>query len=262
MLKPYHYTLLFYFIFWSPIKAQDSAVHELGILIGPSLLLSDYGQRSNLTSSFNNAGLSMGIAHYLSFNETSLKINFFKIHFKIRSELSYTRTILNHYSDWIKNNPTSQDAQQLKAMETKTSILNLGSQLEYFPFSEVYNMTDTPYKFSPYVSLGLLYSFYAPKTSSSLGKLGTEDVTFPKYLVPSDGHKYGFTSEKSSCWSVVSSLGTRYKLFNDDELIIEARIQWFNSDWIDGLNISKKVYTENRSNDWQFWLNFGYVFQL
>jgi hypothetical protein len=44
--------------------------------------------------------------------------------------------------------------------------------------------------------------------------------------------------------------------------MVEARFQYFGSDWVDGLNPNKEIYTENKYNDWQVWLTFGYIFYL
>ena len=37
---------------------------------------------------------------------------------------------------------------------------------------------------------------------------------------------------------------------------------YFFSNWVDGLNPDPTVYVENRANDWNVWLNFGYIYYL
>jgi hypothetical protein len=241
--------------------AQSSLAHEVGVFFGPSLMKSDYGQRNNDSSSYGNTGFSVGLVHYLNFSFNSMSKAYFNEHFKVRSELSFNQTKLNHFGKWAENGNTL-GKQQLRAMESNSSILNLGEQLEYFPFSKIHDFEYNIGGLSPYISLGLQYNFYNVKSSSTLGELGTIETTFPKYLVPSDGHSYGFSTENNATWSIVSGVGTRYKLTELSDLMIDARLQYFNSDWVDGLNPNKEIFTENKYNDWQIWLTFGYIYYL
>ena len=222
---------------------------------------SDYGQRNNDDSNYRNTGFGVGLVHYMNFSYKSMSDAYFREHFKVRSELSFNKTKLNHFGKWVENG-NGLGKQQLRAMEGNSSILNLGAQLEYFPLSEIHDFEYSIGSFSPYISLGIQYNFYSAKSSSSMGKLGTIEATFPKYLVPSDGRSHGFSSESNSTWSIVSGLGVRYKLTPLSDLMMEARLQYFDSDWVDGLNPNKDIFTENKYNDWQVWLTFGYIFYL
>ena len=87
-------------------------------------------------------------------------------------------------------------------------------------------------------------------------------TTFPKYLDPSEGRPYGFSTETGTVWSIVSSIGTRYKLAPLSDLMIDFRLQYFSSDWVDGLNENRDLYKENKANDWLAWLNVGYIYYL
>ncbi len=60
-----------------------------------------------------------------------------------------------------------------------------------------------------------------PKHLQPLGPLGTPLTTFPKYLTPTDGRPYGFSNEGGTVWSVVSSVGTRYKLAPLSDLMVD-----------------------------------------
>ena len=74
---------------------------------------------------------------------------------------------------------------------------------------------------------------------------------------------YGaWSDEGGSAWSVVSSVGTRYKLTELSDLFVELRWQYYFSDWVDGLNPDPEIYTENKANDWNAWLHFGYIYYL
>nr|WP_315200510.1 glutamate dehydrogenase [uncultured Flavobacterium sp.] len=249
-----------FFGFLNLSTAQSSVAHEVGGFFGSTVMKSDYGQRNDDSSTYRNSGFGIGLTHYMNFSYKSMSDAYFNEHFKVRSELSFSQTKLNHFGKWINSNSIGK--QQLRAMEGKSSILNLGAQLEYFPLSEIHEFEYNIGGISPYISLGVQYNFYSAKSSSTMGELGTSKTTFPKYLVPSDGQPYGFTTENSSTWSIVSGIGARYKLTALSDLMIEFRLQYFGSDWVDGLNPNKEIYTENKYNDWQVWMTFGYIFYL
>jgi hypothetical protein len=63
-------------------------------------------------------------------------------------------------------------------------------------------------------------------------------------------------------WSVVSSVGTRYKLSPLSDLMVDFRFQYFNSNWVDGLNPNPDLYKENQAKDWLVWFNVGYILYL
>jgi hypothetical protein len=261
MFKNHLCFFIIFFSFPTVFVAQTSLAHEIGVFAGPSFFKSDYGQRNDASSTLRNTGFSMGLVHYINFSSKSMSTAYFKEHFKLRSELSFNQTKLNHFGDWVENG-NSIGKQQLRAMEGKSSIINLGAQLEYFPFGRIHDFENSIGNFSPYICAGIQYNFFNSKSSSALGELGTPETTFPKYLIPSDGHAHGFASESSSTWSIVSGIGARYRLNRMSDLLIEGRLQYFGSDWVDGLNPNKDIYTENKSNDWQLGLTFGYVFYL
>lgn len=249
--------------------SQVGFSHEVGIIAGPVAFQSDYGQRSNFETNAGNTGFGIGLIHYLNFSYTEacpscigIKRDFFREHFKIRSEVSYSKTKLNHFGEWVSDQKvaTSLGARQLKAMQGSTSVTNAGVQLEYYPFS-IRDFSSTEGSFGPYVSLGAQYSFFSPKVESTLGKLNAANV-FPKYFAPSDGKPNGFSNDSGSTYSIVTSIGTRYKLTPLSDLILDFRAQYFNSNWVDGLNPNPNIYKENKFNDWNLWLNFGYIYYL
>ena len=85
--------------------------------------------------------------------------------------------------------------------------------------------------------------------------MGNTTTTPVKYM--------GAWSDKGgSTWSVVASVGTRYKLSEMSDLFAELRWQYYFSDWVDGLNPDPKVYSENKANDWNAWFHFGYIYYL
>ena len=261
--------ILFFFLlfgFSNIVNAQFGFSHEIGIIAGPVAFQSDYGERHNLNTNAGNTGYGIGIIHYLNFSYKAdcncyTPETYFNDHFKLRSELSYNKTELKNFGEWVSTNKTGLGADQLRAMRGSTSVTNIGMQLEYFPLS-IRDFTSTIESWGPFISLGGQFSFYNPKAWSTMGPMGTPLTTFPKYLVPSDGHPYGFSSEGGTVWSVVSSVGTRYKLAPLSDLMVDLRFQYYFSDWVDGINQNKALFKENKANDWLVWFNVGYIYYL
>ncbi|MGO4820170.1 MULTISPECIES: THC0290_0291 family protein [unclassified Flavobacterium] len=266
MLKPFSLILLFLFGLSNTTNAQFGFSHEVGIIAGPVAFQSDYGERYDLSTNAGNTGVGIGIIHYINFSYKAdcncyTADTYFNDHFKLRSELSYNKTNLEHLGEWVAPERTGLGADQLRAMKGSTAVTNIGMQLEYFPLS-IRRFTATTGSLGPFISLGGQFSYYNPKAYSTLGPLGTPLTTFPKYLTPSDGRPYGFSNEGGTVWSVVSSVGTRYKLSPLRDLMVDLRFQYFFSNWVDGLNPNPDIYKENKANDWLVWFNVGYIYYL
>ncbi len=266
MSKFFFYILLILLGFSNKINAQLGFSHEVGIIAGPIAFQSDYGKRNDTKTNAGNTGLGIGIIHYINFSYAAecncyTPETYFNDHFKLRSELSYNKTELEHFGKWVAAERTSLAADQLRAMKGSTQLTNIGMQLEYFPLS-IRDFTARTGSIGPFISLGAQFSYYNAKAYSTLGPLGTPLTTYPKYLTPSDNRPYGFSTESNSVWSVVSSIGTRYKLTPLRDLMIDLRFQYFFSNWVDGLNPNPDIYKENKANDWLVWLNVGYIYYL
>ncbi len=256
---------LLLFGFSNIANAQFGFSHEIGVIAGPVGFQSDYGKRHDLSTNAGNSGFGIGIIHYMNFSYMAecncyTRETYFNDHFKLRSELSYNKTELDHIGEWTEGRP-SLGKLQLKSMDGSSEVTNIGIQLEFFPLS-IRDFTETIESFAPFVSLGGQFSFYNAKSWSSMGPLGTPLTTFPKYLTPSDGRSYGFSAESGSVWSLVTSVGTRYKLSPLSDLMVDLRLQYYFSDWVDGLNPNPDVYKENIANDWLVWFNVGYIYYL
>lgn len=120
--------------------AQFGFSHEIGVIVGPVALQSDYGERHDLSTNAGNTGIGVGIIHYLNFSYKAecncyARETFFNDHFKVRTELSYSKTNLQHFGKWVDDSKTSVTAQQLRNMRGSTAITNIGMQLEYYPLS-------------------------------------------------------------------------------------------------------------------------------
>jgi len=228
--------------------SQSDYYDEVGIMVGPAFFKSDYGERGDFENFVNNNGFSVGVFYYLSFieNYDNLKENF-----KLRLDLGYMKCNLEHYGRWVDASHTSTFANQLRAMKGSTKTINFGAEMEYYPFkTDDYNRGAL---FSPYISLGSQLGSYTSKVYSELGPLGTPETTPEKYMG-------AYRNDSKLVCSLTSSIGTRYKLSEYHSLIFDARIQYYFSDWVDGLNPYRKVYTENKTNDYLLTLNFGYVY--
>ena len=254
-------TLFILFGLSSKINAQIGIAHEIGVVFGPVMFKSDYGARNDFGTNINNNGFGIGLVHYLNFSYNSNNSTFFSEHFKVRSEVSFSKSDFKHYGKYVEKNSNYIGVQQLKAMSGSSGIFNIGTQLEYSPI-KIHDFENTIGSFGPYASIGVQLSSYTAKANSAMGQLGTPSATFPKYLDPSDGHPFGFSNESKTVFSIVSSIGTRYKLSPLQDLIIDFRFQYFNSDWVDGLNPNPEIHKENKANDWLIWVNLGYIYYL
>ena len=261
MKTPKYFTLTLFFLFGiiNNINAQFGFSHEIGAIVGPVAFQSDYGERHDFSTNAGNSGFGIGIIHYLNFSYKAdcncyTPETYFNDHFKLRSELSYNKTELQHFGEWVDASDNSLFATQLRGMRGSTSVTNIGMQLEYFPYS-IRDFTSTIGALAPFISLGGQFSFYDPEAYSTLGPLDTPISTPIKYYNAT-------TNQGGTVWSIVTSVGTRYKLSELSDLMIDLRVQYYFSNWVDGLNPDPTIYKENKANDWNVWLNFGYIYYL
>ncbi|MEN2401414.1 glutamate dehydrogenase [Flavobacterium sp. MC2016-06] len=261
MPKHLFITLLALFGISTVAKAQSDLAQEVGIIAGPITLQSDFGERNNFDTNSGNTGFGIGLVHWINFSANNNRESFFTEHFKVRSDLSFSTTQLNHFGKWVERKPDGLFATQLRGMHASSTLVGLGSQLEFSPI-KIHDFENTIGSFSPYVSAGLQVSYYSTKIGSRLGDISLPNVTPGKYLTPSDGRAHGFSSESGIVLAATAGVGVHYKLTTMSDLMFETRFQMYNSDWIDGLNPNKDLYKENKSNDWQVWFNFGYIIYL
>lgn len=260
---PKSFIIIFFvlFGFYNEANAQYGFSHEIGAIVGPVFLQSDYGERYDLSTNAGNTGYGIGLIHHFNFSYRAdcncyTRENYFNDHFKIRSELSYSKTKLKHFGEWVDDSKTNLFSRQLRAMRGSTALTNIGMQLEYFPLS-IRDFSASVGRLAPFISLGGQFSFYDPEAYSTIGdgKLNQPSTTPVKY--------YNATqNEGGTVWSIVGSVGTRYKLAPLSDLIVDLRAQYYFSNWVDGLNPNPDVYPENKANDWSVWFNVGYIYYL
>jgi hypothetical protein len=250
------------------VYSQFGFSHEIGVIAGPVAFNSDFGQRNDFETNSGNVSLGIGIIHYINFSYRAdcncyTSDTYFNDHFKIRNELNYHKTQLEHFGRWVDPDQTGLFADQLRAMKGSTRVIELGSQLEYFPMS-IRDFTAGGYKIAPFVSLGAHYVSYDPEVYSELGELNI--VGGPLATTP-EKYRNAFQQEGGSTWALVTSAGIRYKLTPLSDLMLDARLTLYFSDWVDGLNPSienngTRPVPENKYNDAMIWLNFGYIYYL
>lgn len=238
------------------IYGQFGFSHELGVITGPVTFYSDFGVRNDVETNLSNVGFGVGIIHYLNFSYRAdcncyTRDTFFNDHFKLRNEIDYHKTNLEHVGEYVDPSETTLFSDQLRAMKGSSTVIDIGSQLEYFPFS-IRDFAAGAYKLAPFVSFGVHFVNYDPEVYSELGGLNTPLTTPDKYFD-------SFQQEPASTWSVVWSIGVRYKLTELSDLMLDSRWQYYFSNWVDGLNPD---VPENKANDWIYWLNVGYIYYL
>ncbi len=255
---------LFFAIPKQEVFSQLGFSHEVGIITGPIAFYSDFGQRFDFETNTGNVGFGVGLIHYLNFSYRAdcncyTRDVYFNDHFKIRSEIDYHKTNFEHLGKWVDPDRTSITADQLRAMKGSSTVFDIGAQLEFFPLS-IRDFAAGAYRIAPFGSFGVHWVSFDPEVYSELGPLNSILTTPPKYF-------NSFQQEGDSTWSIVMSTGIRYKLSPLSDLMLDARWQYYFSNWVDGLNPSFEnngvvEVPENKANDWIFWLNFGYIYYL
>jgi len=253
------------------LMAQLGFSHEIGAITGPVAFQSDYGVRSDFETNAGNTGFGVGIVHYINFAYRAdcncyTKDSFFNDHFKLRNEISYSKTALEHFGEWVSTDKNSATARRLRGMSGEANVLDLGSQLEYFPYS-IRDFSAGGYIFAPFISLGAHYNNFSPKAAQDLSKLTTAEAALTEIIDPSNPTTANnaifwdesATNEGFSSWSLVWSVGTRYKLTPLSDLMIDLRWQYYFTDFADGLDHNSP---SDKFNDWNVWLNFGYIYYL
>ena len=245
--------------------SQKGFSHGIGVVAGPVEFRSDYGVRDNASTNFGNSGFGIGIVHYMNF---SYKRNYnfrrpntyFDEHFKIRNEISFNKITLNHFGRWVDPSKTSEDAKRLRGHEGKATNLDLGTELEFFPL-EIHDFETFGYSFAPFISLGVHYTSFNPKVSTTYANpdpTAVGDVTNPSnfYSLWEPG---SVDASPGSTFSLVTSVGVRYKLNKLSDLMLNLRWQYYFNDSVDGLD---HQLASNKYNDWLLWLNVGYIYYL
>lgn len=269
MLNYKHLSFIFFFVIGvNEGFSQFRFTNEIGIVAGPVAFQSDFGERQDFETNSGNTGFGIGIVHYMNFTylkryNSRSRSSFFNQHFKVRNELSFNTTQLNHFGKWVDEGRKNENAERLRSHSGSAQNLNVGSQLEYYPLS-IREFEAMNFSIMPYVSLGLQYSVFSPKVETSYGNgsIDNPDNFFESWVNAADPsflEDNFLFDESASTLSIVGSVGTRYKLTTLSDLVFDLKWQFFFDDRVDGLDHNLR---SNKSNDWLVWLNVGYIYYL
>jgi hypothetical protein len=239
-------------------NAQIGNSFDLGVSFGALSMQSDYGERGEINSSLTgNIGYTTSLVLYKNFydrtNKWYSRSDWIQDHLKVRAEINYFKTNLNHFGRYIEGN--SNGSILLRAMHGTATVVNLGAGVEY----HFLNLTDfnsrtrsTP--FSPFFVLGGMYGVSKATIISDMGDIASQ----PSLLIEAYRNNSTFTGNEAVSSSYFS-LGSRARLTQYSELIIETRWQYFFSDKVDGLIPDTPA---NKYNDWTYSTTLGIVVYL
>lgn len=253
-LKPLFLVACLFLI--SPLFSQTG--HEAGIFTGPVQMRSDFGLRGDTDTNLGNIGFGIGVFYALNPMDwgSGYRRNGSKLfdHFKIRLDAAYNKTNLKHYGKYVEPDQVSENADKLRAQSGVTQNIDFGFNFEVYPFS-LKNFYYRFFSFSPYFLLGTHATYANPGASTTYGD---QDITNPdNFYGPWAPGSIDTTSFYT--FSVVTGAGVRYKVSDYSDFLFEVKWQFFNSDWVDGLNHQLDY---NKHNDSMIWLNFGYVYYI
>ena len=245
-LKPLLF--VFFFSLFHSVYSQMGTGYELGILVGPVQMRSDFGLRGDQATNQGNIGFGAGIMLDLNPMDWGNRRDYIYDHFKIRFDLSYNKTNLKHYGKFVADDQTSENADKLRAQTGEAKNVNLGVGLEYYPLS-LKNFFYEFFHFSPYAILGVQYTYARPGSN----------ITSQDQLYGPWANKGSINVESFYTFGINVGGGVRYKVSEYSDFLLEIQWQFYNSDWVDGLN-HPLDYNEN--NDSLIWINLGYVYYL
>lgn len=228
------------------VSGQSTSIkHEIGILLGPTFMQTDYGEADNFKSASSNKGVDFGIAYVADFTESRYKskiFNWLSQHMKTRVELSFSKVKLQHDEARIlENNELVNN--QFRGTTGDVSMFNAGI------FGEWYFMSlAKKSEFQPYFLTGM--SFSSAKSSMNVSDFGLPSVYTPT--------KDKLFLGSNSALSFSYGLGGRYRL-DDVDLIFEGRLQTFLSDKIEGIDTN---IPGDKNNDSQVLFKIGAIFHL
>jgi len=258
-------TSILFLILSLNLSAQSEKSHEIGIISGSASFTTDYGQRNNFRANVGgNVGVGVGVIYYLNFTDYRYRWNqrtgYFAEHFRVRAEVSYMSAELEHFGEYAES--PGEWGDRLRAHTGKTYLLNLGAQMEFHWVDIVdFGSRRIPdLHWSPYISAGAFVDYYNPSITSTYGSGDWREagVLFPKW---DNSLNPGAANDKANVtMSATFGVGTRYKLGEYSDLLIESRWQYFFSNYVDGLNA--KNDPANKFNDWLLWVHIGYVYYL
>ena len=246
--------ILLLVLFVNQLHSQE-LFNEVSISAGYVSFRGDYGEAHDDKTNLGNTGFGISAVHYLNFAYTTYGNNYFSRHFKLRNQLLYQNTSLEHLGKYAKGN--GDGALKLSAMTGEVNTLELSTGLQWF-YRRIKEYEISTKSFSPYAGAGIGAVFANPSNKTSLsGELGSTSNTFGTFLPQSGSNKNPIANDSETALAVNFQTGTFYRLSSTSDLFLELSWHFYSSDFIDGLS---PIGDQNRSDDWAVWLSLGYVF--
>ncbi len=249
---------LLFFTSFQTLQAQIGNSFDIGINMGAISIQSDYGERGDIKSNLTgNVGYTTSLVLYKNFygrtNSWNSRTNWLEEHIKLKAEVSYFKTTLNHYGAYVERPSTG--ATLLKAMHGTSSVINFGLVVEHhFLNLSSFSTYRNEHRFSPYFSFGGMFGISNATVTSDLG-----DYTTNPSLMISAYQENAIYTEKLMVGSAVFGLGTRIKISDRSDFVLDARWQGYFSDKVDGL---KPELDANKYFDWTSAMTAGLVIYL
>jgi hypothetical protein len=237
-------TVFLIFLSNNAVEAQVNASLETSFNLGLASFQTDYGERHNFKSGVTgNVGFAVGGSLYINFFNTDPGIagdpNWMQRHLKLRLETSYLSAGLEHFGKHLEGREN---------MKGRTSVINMGSILEYHPFVIPDFVPGLKRRVSPYLGLGFMGGYAMPIVETNQAKL----------IEAYRGHT---DSRSFLTYSLIPSAGLRFELNGGQIIMLDMRWQYFDSDYVDGLS-PDPMLTSNTHNDWLTYINVGYVYMF
>lgn len=245
--------LFFFVIFFYIINFSYSQYtgYELGVLVGPVQMRSDFGLRQDKDTNTGNIGFGAGIMLDINPKWWGHRRDYgYDIydHIKFRADLSYNKTDLKHYGRYVAASNQGVEADKLRAQRGESKNYNAGIALEYY-FLSLKGYSYPFFKVSPYFILGGQFTHSQPGSNVN----SASDIY-------ADWGISSINTDTFNTFAINTGVGTRFKINKYSDFLVEAKFQFFSSDWIDGLNHDFGDF--NKNNDSLIWLSFGYVYYL
>ena len=195
-------------------NAQFRVYHEIGGSIGPTLVAGDWGRNSSAGKVFGYDGVEVNLIH---------NVQMIRSNFGLKTNLGFAYTSNKHNKDeWTGNGSEDPSSEQIKlaAMSGNSTILSLGTQLEYnlFDFGMYYPRSS----WTPYAGIGFNLLYYNSSVDTPKG-------------VPGVYGEHGIYNESGSTTSFKLSAGAKFKISRFISMFGELTLQRSYSDKIDGL---------------------------
>lgn len=253
-IKLTYISILFLF-FLSANSIAQNVYNEIGLGVGPVSFRGDWGESGDQSTNLGNTGFGLNIIHFANFAYARNTSNYFNKHFKVRNQLSFHYTSLNHYGKWVDEESAPF---LLDNMSGSAMVIEIGTGLEW-NWNSIRSYERQKQVFQPYAGFGLNLVYFDPTVETSLpGEIGSPNNTWPTFLPSENGDERILnTDEVTAAFNFQA--GTRYRLNNGMDLFMEGRWHYYFSDFVDGLNPRNP---NNDSNDWIFMLNVGFVYYM